>query len=134
MNSIPVDEVKTIYAAQAARKDVPDGFDPRQSTRVLVKARLQELNPLPYSTVTPDMQAARDRRGSLTRKELAEQHAYMRAQVTEEDHERYARARGTPDTEAVRDAHHFAQKMHGKALWELADGLVEEVLGKAVTR
>jgi hypothetical protein len=130
MQSLSVDEVKAIYAAEQARKGVPDGFDPKQSTRVLLKARLQEINPVPYGEqVLSEAQiASRRGRPKPSRKEHAEHVAAMRSAVTEEDHAAFARAKGTPDAKDVLDAHHFAQKMHQKSLWAETDRLIAEVI------
>lgn len=128
MNTLTVDQVKAVYAAEKARKDVPPGFDPKQAARVRTKEKLQELNPLPYSQLPGEMQAQRDRRTALTRVEHAQHVAHLRSQVTEADHQAFALARGTKDAEGVLDAHHFAQKMHQKGLWAEADRLVGEAL------
>lgn len=130
MNSLQIDEVKAIHAANVARKDPPQGWDPRQSTRVHVHEELQRRNPMPCTSITPEMQAARDRRTPMTHVEKAAQVAHQLAQVTEEQHEAHGRAKATrdPDHVTTKDAHHFVQKEHGKALWTETDRLVGEAV------
>lgn len=152
MNTLTIDEVKTIHAANVARKDAPEGWNPRQSTRVMVKEVLLERNPMPCTALTPEMQAARDRKEkvshgvnpdgtpimsrSLTFKEHDEQLSHQRSQVTELQHAGYASARSarhphTVDADGkvtVKDAHHHVQKLHGIELWAEADRLVGEAV------
>jgi hypothetical protein len=136
MNTLTVDEVKVIHAAQVARKDAPADFDAKQSTRVLVHADLQVRNPMPCTSLTPDMQAARDRRDPLTYQEHEAQVVHQKAQVTPEQHAAHAAARNGkhPDLVdangviTVKDAHHHVQKLHGKSLWEETDRLVGQAV------
>lgn len=130
MQTLSIDDVKTIYAQEQARQGAPEGFDPKQSTRVLVHEKLQALNPVPYGedVLSAEQLAARKGRAVLTRKQHAEHVATMRAAVSEDDYAAFARAKGTDDAVGVADAHHFAQKMHQKALWKEADRLVGEVV------
>lgn len=154
MNTLTIDEVKAIHAANVARQDPPAGWDPRQSTRVMVKEALLERNPMPCTSLTPEMQVARDRKEkvshgtdadgvpvmsrSLTYKEHDEQAAHQRSQVTEGQHAAYAAARNSRHPHVVdatgkvvvKDAHHHVQKLHGMALWTEADRLVGEAVSK----
>lgn len=132
IKTLTVDEVKLLHEEHlvfAKTGIAPEGFDPRKSTRVVVKARLNELNPAPYTSITPEMQAQRDRRAALTYREREEQIHHQRLQVSDEDHQAFARARSGPDGKHVLDALHFAQKSHSTALHEEADRIVDLALG-----
>lgn len=136
MNTLTIDEVKAIHAANVARKDAPEGWVPRQATRTHVKQALLERNPMPCTSLTPEMQAARDRREPLTYKEHEEQLSHQRSQVTELQHAAYASARAarhphTVDADGkvtVKDAIHHVQKLHGIEMWVEADRLVGEAV------
>jgi hypothetical protein len=152
MNTLTIEEVKAIYDGEKARKGTPEGFDPRQSARVLVHVELLARNPMPCTSLTPEMQAARDRKEkvqhgvdangapimsrALTHKEHEAQVAHQRAQVTEEQYGAFASARSArhPHTVdgagnvTVKDAHHHVQKLHGIALWQETDRLVGEAV------
>ena len=134
MNTLTVDEVKAIYKAQVthAASSIA-GWDAGKSTRVEVHAELQRRNPPPYSSITPEMLAARDRREPLTFREKAADTAHQLAQVTDEHHAAFQAARaeghldvkgGQPGDKPVADAHHYAQKLHGMALWAETERLV----------
>ena len=129
MNTITPDEVKAIY--ETAQKNQTPGCDPRQSTRTLVHEQLQARNPLPFTSLTPEMQAQRDRRTPLTHAEKAAHYAHQVGQLSAEHHEAFgdARAKQAPVAVMVSDAHHYQQKLHGISLWEEADRLVSSAIG-----
>jgi hypothetical protein len=154
LQTLTVEQVKAIHAENVARievhQDAPEGFNPRESTIVMVKSALRDLNPVPYGPhiLPPEMQAQRNRRAPppgatrkqvadckkalpLTRKEHDQHVRFMQDAVTEEDHAAYAKAKATAHKDAlgVKDAHHFAQKRHQMGLWAEADRLVKEALG-----
>ena len=125
-HTVTVADVLSLRDALAARGRT--GHDLRQSVRTEVKALLALQCPPPASTLTPEMVAARDRPSPLTHAEKSIQNGYQAMQVTEAMHEAYgaARAVGHLDVRDVKDAHHYAQKLHGMALWTEADRLIAE--------
>lgn len=136
MNTLTLDEVKAIHTANLRREDAPAGWDARQATRVHVHEELQKRNPAPCTSLTPEMQAARDRRTPLTYREREEQVAHQKAQVTDEQHRAHHDARATRHPHmldakgvvTVADAHHHVQKLHGIELWTETDRLVGEAV------
>jgi hypothetical protein len=131
LKSLTDAEVLAIYAAQRDRVNPPVGWEPWQSTRVLVHLELQHRNPMPCSALTPAMVAARERRMPLTVEEREEQARYQSSQVTDEQHLTFSRAKmSDPNHKETLHAHHYVQKEHGKALWEETDRLVALVKAK----
>lgn len=130
-------EVKAIHDANLTAKYMPKDFDPRQATRTLVHAALSERNPVPYGMhCLPEEHLAVHERHLRTPgepvpsyREHAGHVAILRSLVSEEDHAAFAKARGTADAKDVHDAHHYAQKQHGIALWAETDRLVNEHVG-----
>jgi hypothetical protein len=103
----------------------PEGWNARQATRTEVHALLQAQCLPPYHAPPTS--------GRVTRKESEALKSSLRASVTEEDHDAFARARAAGGDMPAQDAHHHAQREHGKALWVEADRLVDDALGKAVS-
>lgn len=133
MNTLTAAEVKALHDEQVSLWGKSDGFNARQAARTRVHEALQAKNPPPFSSLAPDMVEARNRRTPLTHAEKAFQHAHQIAQLGDEHHEAYGRARAAGDKDAIgcADAHHYHQKLHGKALWVEAERLVTELLGGA---
>ena len=103
------------------------GADVRQALRTELSGLLQLQCPPPGSSLTPEQHAERQANG-FTDAQQAAHLAHQMAQLTAEHHAAWGTARRTNDPEAanVKDAHHFAQKMHVKALWAEVDRLVAE--------
>ena len=111
-----------------------------QGTRTLVHEELQKQSPPPFPLPPADTGkthedfAARFRAAASDRERdavhyaekvhLAERKAKMMQAVPPETHVAFHAAKGTPAGYGIRDAHHWAQKEHGRLLWEEADRLV----------
>lgn len=113
-----------------------------QGTRTMVHAALSLEKPAPYPLPpAPPGKSRADflaRMRSANRAELKslndEEHALlatrkaqMHLSVPPEVHVAFQQASET-EKYGIRDAHHFAQKEHGKALWEETNSLVAQAL------
>ncbi len=113
---LTVDEVRAIYAAEVEKYG--PGRDAYQGLRTEVSAALQLKNPPPHQH---DVEAAK---GALHAHAKDTLHDEARASVSDEhrllsDHARQVDPHHT-------DAHHFAQKLHGTALWREVDRVIAE--------
>jgi hexokinase len=110
-----------------------------QGVRTLVHARLQIDKPFPCPLPPPDKGRTREDydnayKAAATDEERQQIHddemmhyvarrAAMQASVPVSAHHAYQKAAKPP---GIRDAHHYMQFLHGKALWEEADKLVAD--------
>jgi hypothetical protein len=126
-------DVLRIHQAELAYEVTPGvkktATEARQGTRTLVHELLQEQCPLPVLLPPPSRDfaphevVARDA-------ETATRKVAVALQVSDADILESEKARSGPDGNH-RDAVHYVQKKHGKALWAETDRLVNEALGGA---
>lgn len=120
-------KVLAIFAAEVAALQAagePPAGIPLQAyrgTRTRIHEALQAKSPAPY-TAAPDHIKPDD--GRLTHSDLAEIHAHMRAQPTDAEHLKAAKARSGPDGNFT-DTHHYVQREHARALWVEVDRLTK---------
>lgn len=143
-HTVTVEDVKRIYKeAQAARCSPKDA---RNWARTEVHALIQAQNPMPLPlspparpfnlagiTTGPDGYNVHDaslaeREAKARTADLEARKAALFTQLTTEQILESERARSGPDG-THRDAVHYVQKQHGKALWEATDLLVNQALG-----
>lgn len=144
---MPISKAGIVALRDQLQKDDPSLTPAQvlQGVRTLVHSKLQEDKPPPYPL--PPAPKGKDSLdfltalGSATPAEqrrlheeavgiLAERKAAMHASVPKEVQIAFHRERPP----GINDPHHFAQMLHGKALWEETDKLVADALAtKAVS-
>ena len=122
------DDVLRMHAEEVAKGK--SSRDARQGTRTRTHEALHLERPTPLADRPTHIEAALLTR-SLTKAENDAVRTHQLAQVAEAQMIASEKARLGPDA-THRDAHHYVQKLHQKALWEAADKLVDDALGPAV--
>jgi hypothetical protein len=134
-HTLTADDVHRIFAEETAQGKTPT--EARQGTRTQVHVLIHEQNPTPMADrpthlvgIEEREKDAKGRPRTLTRAENEQIRQHQLAQVTEAHMIASEKARSGPDS-THRDAHHYVQKMHQKAIWEETDRLVTAALGGA---
>jgi hypothetical protein len=116
INRLTKDEVLAINKAEIAKYG--PGKDALQGTRTEVSCALQLKNPAPHCLPTEHAKKV------VSREERAEQHGACKAEVSDKHRLLSDHARAIDPMHV--DAHHFAQKLHGTALWREVDRAIAE--------
>jgi hypothetical protein len=121
--TVTIEQVQAIHKEHQTRGLTPT--ECVQGTRTAVHALFQAESPLPCTSITPEMQAARDARSPMTADQKFAQEDHQRDQVTPEQIKSYREARSSGDRNAqnCRDAHHWVQMVHQTSLWQRTDAL-----------
>jgi hypothetical protein len=133
-HTITAADVQRIAAAEAAFTH-HDGSkktaaEQRQGTRTAVHELLQEQCPQPYA-LPPPSRAFHPTEGAARNADIAARKAALIASIPDELIIESERARVDSTDGGHRDAVHYVQKKHGKALWAETDRLVIDALGGA---